>query len=74
MAAAVSTEFSVVSGGLACIVGAAIFSLAMPAFRRYQADRPVETPAGTTDVRPPQPAGDGAPPGGVDPPGPGPEA
>ena len=74
VAAAVSTEFSVVSGGLACIVGAAIFSLAMPAFRRYQADRPVEAPAGTTDVRPPQPAGGAAPPGGVDPPDPGTEA
>ena len=32
-----SVEFSVVSGGLACIVGAAVIGAIMPAFRRYVA-------------------------------------
>ena len=32
-----SIEFSVVSGGLACIVGAAVVAALMPAFRHYVA-------------------------------------
>jgi len=34
-AAAISTQFAVVSGGLACIVGMAICAVAVPAFLRY---------------------------------------
>jgi predicted MFS family arabinose efflux permease len=36
VATAVSTEFSVVSGGLACIVGAVLLAAALPGFRRYR--------------------------------------
>ncbi len=38
VAAAVGTRFSMVSGGLACVVGVAAACAAFPAFRRYQAD------------------------------------
>ncbi|HVX20846.1 MAG TPA: MFS transporter [Acidimicrobiales bacterium] len=37
VASAVSTEFSIVSGGLACIAGAVVLSTLLPAFRRYRA-------------------------------------
>lgn len=37
VATAVSTEFSIVSGGLACIVGALALAAALPGFRRYRA-------------------------------------
>ena len=37
MATLTSVEFSVVSGGLACIVGAAVIGALMPAFRHYVA-------------------------------------
>lgn len=37
VATAVSTEFSVVSGGLACIVGALVLAAILPGFRRYRA-------------------------------------
>jgi predicted MFS family arabinose efflux permease len=37
VATAVTTEFSVVSGGLACIVGALVLAAALPGFRRYRA-------------------------------------
>ena len=35
VAASVSPQFAVVSGGLACVVGVAICALALPAFLRY---------------------------------------
>ena len=38
VAAATSIEFSVVSGGLACIVGAAVIAALMPKFRRHDAE------------------------------------
>jgi hypothetical protein len=31
----VSAEFSIVSGGLACIAGAALLTVLLPGFRRY---------------------------------------
>ena len=37
VATAVSNEFSIVSGGLACIVGAVVLSAALPRFRRFRA-------------------------------------
>ena len=37
LAAATSTEFSIVSGGLAAFAGAALVGLAIPAFMRYDA-------------------------------------
>jgi hypothetical protein len=37
VAALTSVEFAVVSGGLACIVGAAVIGLLLPAFRRHLA-------------------------------------
>ena len=52
VAAAVSTEFSIVSGGLACIVGAVVLASAMPGFRRHRAEDVTDTGAGTTEVRP----------------------
>ena len=38
VATAVSTEFSIVSGGLACMIGAIALMAALPGFRRYRAD------------------------------------
>ncbi len=35
VAALVSTEFSIVSGGIACIIGAVVLARLLPAFRRY---------------------------------------
>ncbi len=54
VATAVSTQFSVVSGGLACVAGAVVLAVAMPGFRRFRrhswhgADPPAdsESPAG----------------------------
>jgi hypothetical protein len=37
VAALTSVEFAVVSGGLACIVGAAVIGVLLPAFRRHLA-------------------------------------
>ena len=45
VATAVTTEFSIVSGGLACIVGAVALMAALPGFRRYR-DDPDAPPAG----------------------------
>ncbi|MGO9458420.1 MAG: MFS transporter [Acidimicrobiales bacterium] len=45
VATAVTTEFSIVSGGLACIVGAIALMAALPGFRRYT-DDPGPPPAG----------------------------
>ncbi len=38
VASAVTTEFSIVSGGLACIVGALVLTGLLPGFRRYRDD------------------------------------
>jgi hypothetical protein len=35
VASLVSAEFSIVSGGLACIAGAALLTVLLPGFRRY---------------------------------------
>ncbi len=35
VAAAVSTQFSIVSGGLACVIGAFVLTAVLPGFRRY---------------------------------------
>jgi len=46
VAALAGTQFSVVSGGIACVVGAAAFALAMPKFARHRAsDVPAPVPA-----------------------------
>jgi predicted MFS family arabinose efflux permease len=45
MARAVSPLFSVVSGGLACVLGAWLVDLGYPSLRRYRARRPGEPPA-----------------------------
>jgi hypothetical protein len=44
VATATSIEFSVVSGGLACIVGAVIIGLVMPQFRNHHAGEIDEVP------------------------------
>jgi MFS family permease len=44
VATATSVEFSVVSGGLACIVGAAVIGALMPAFRHYVAGEVDDVP------------------------------
>jgi hypothetical protein len=36
VASLVSAEFSIVSGGLACIAGAALLAVALPGFRHYR--------------------------------------
>jgi MFS family permease len=51
VATAVNTGFSVVSGGLACIAGAAVLTGLMPGFRRYRArvaGDPGDGPAGAS--------------------------
>jgi MFS family permease len=40
LASVTSVRFSIVSGGLACIVGAALLALALPRYRRYDAREP----------------------------------
>jgi predicted MFS family arabinose efflux permease len=52
VAAAVSTEFSIVTGGLACIVGAVVLAATMPGFRRHRAEDLTDTGAGLTEIRP----------------------
>jgi MFS family permease len=56
VASAVTTEFSIVSGGLACIVGALVLTGLLPGFRRYRDDphasaghAPAHDPAGPPD-------------------------
>jgi hypothetical protein len=39
VASLVSTEFSIISGGLACIAGALLLNALRPGFRRYRGDR-----------------------------------
>jgi hypothetical protein len=36
VATAVSTQFSVVSGGLACVAGAVVLAAALPGFRHFR--------------------------------------
>lgn len=49
IATAVSTQFSVVSGGLACIAGALVLTALMPAFRHHgRRHRSSDDPSGTT--------------------------
>ncbi len=48
VATAVNVEFSIVSGGLACIVGAIVLSLLLPGFRRHTAGAR-DTGSGATD-------------------------
>ncbi len=40
LAAVTSVRFSVVSGGIACMVGAGLLALALPRYRRYDAAQP----------------------------------
>ena len=47
MAAAVSTQFSIVSGGVACAIGALAVALLLPGFRRYS-----QRPDGSCPTRP----------------------
>jgi MFS family permease len=49
VATATSVQFSVVSGGLACIVGAAVIGLLMPRFRNYVAGEVDDLPADEPD-------------------------
>jgi predicted MFS family arabinose efflux permease len=44
VATAVSTDFSIISGGLACMVGAVLLLLALPGFRRFVAEEPGSGP------------------------------
>jgi hypothetical protein len=44
VAALTSVEFSVVSGGLACIAGAAVIGALLPAFRHYVAGEVDDVP------------------------------
>ena len=71
----VSAEFSIVSGGLACIAGAALLTVLLPGFRRYRRPALASQPAPAS-----QPAGPEMPRRGPDvagestvPPGPCPE-
>ncbi len=41
VASLVSVRFSIVSGGLACLVGTVVVALAFPALLRYDARRPI---------------------------------
>jgi hypothetical protein len=40
LAAVTSVRFSIVSGGLACILGAGVLAVALPRYRRYDAATP----------------------------------
>ena len=57
VATLVSTEFSIVSGGLACIAGAAALAGLLPGFRRY--DRRVTSHAGARLISHPDPGHQG---------------
>jgi MFS family permease len=46
VASLVSTEFSIVTGGLACIAGAALLTALLPGFRRYRRTLPRSRPTG----------------------------
>jgi hypothetical protein len=56
VATATSLEFSVVSGGLACIAGAVVIGLLLPHFRNHVAsdgdEMPVETEPGELEPGP----------------------
>jgi MFS family permease len=45
VAALVSTEFSVVSGGIACLIGALVLAVVIPELARYHAGEPVDAAA-----------------------------
>ncbi len=45
VASLVSAEFSIVSGGLACIAGAALLTVLLPGFRRYRRPALASQPA-----------------------------
>jgi hypothetical protein len=49
VATLISTEFSIVSGGLACIAGAAALAGLLPGFRRYDRRAAAGRPAGPGD-------------------------
>ena len=77
VASLVSAEFSIVSGGLACIAGAALLTVLLPGFRRYRRPALASQPA---QAGQPEPAGPEMPRHGPDvagestvPPGPCPE-
>jgi hypothetical protein len=40
LASVTSVRFSIVSGGIACIVGAGVLAVVLPRYRRYDASRP----------------------------------
>ena len=40
LASVTSVRISIVSGGIACIVGAGVLGLLLPRYRRYDAQRP----------------------------------
>jgi hypothetical protein len=40
LASVTSVRFSIVSGGIACVVGAGVLALLLPRYRRYDASRP----------------------------------
>jgi hypothetical protein len=50
VASLVSTEFAIVSGGLACIVGAALLTGLLPGFRRYDRGAAVPTHAAAAET------------------------
>jgi MFS family permease len=57
VATAVSTQFSIVSGGIACIVGALVLAVALPGFRQYARrtsarDESAATPTGASSTLP----------------------
>jgi MFS family permease len=54
VASLVSAEFSIVSGGLACIAGAALLTVLLPGFRRYRRPALASQPA---QAGQPEPAG-----------------
>jgi MFS family permease len=55
VATLVSTQFSIVSGGLACIAGAAALAALLPGFRRYDRRAPSHAGAGADLISHPDP-------------------
>jgi hypothetical protein len=52
VATGLGTEVSVVSGGVACIIGAALLARALPGFRRQSFEPGAPTEAGDTGLEP----------------------
>jgi predicted MFS family arabinose efflux permease len=46
VAAALGTEFSIVSGGIACVIGAGVVAGVLPGFRHHRSDDPPDPPQG----------------------------